>query len=232
MPNLFISFVSQDKQVAQSLSEKLESNGITSAPIKLGLGDSLMARIEQGFRDFEYGVLILSPSFFRKSWPRNEMDKMATMDLEFDGRTLLFPYWHEISQQDIARYSSPLASRVGGSSEEGLEQFVYELTDIIRESNLASDSSAYNKSIQQKMVSPELADNSLTITHQLNDVLLQYFSLGELTDLAWDLNIDIDDIQGKTKSSKARELISYCQRRGILEELMRAVQVRRPFITW
>lgn len=62
----------------------------------------------------------------------------------------------------------------------------------------------------------------------LRQVLIDRFDEGELRDLIFDLAIDYDDLPGAAKKDKARELISFCWRRGRLPELEQAVLERRP----
>ncbi|NHZ72820.1 MAG: TIR domain-containing protein, partial [Aquificales bacterium] len=109
MNDLFISCVAADQPTTDALTNKLQQDGLTLTLIRLGLGDSLAYRMEQGFREANYGVLILSPDFFKKPWPRSELDKIAMIDREFDDQSRLFPLWQQITQAEIARYSSALA---------------------------------------------------------------------------------------------------------------------------
>ncbi len=236
MDDLFISYVAADKPVAQALADKLQQNSLTVTFIQLGLGDSLTYRMEQGFRDARYGVLILSPDFFKKPWPRSELDKIAMIDREFDDQTRLFPLWHEVTQSDIARYSSALARRVGASTDAGMDTVAAELLEVVRPEETVSSYGApllkTQSAISKQVVMPELANGpSLNDPRRLYDALTQYFSKGELADLAWDMNIDYEEIPGDTKSAKARELIAYSQRRGRLDELSQQVHKRRPFIS-
>jgi len=62
----------------------------------------------------------------------------------------------------------------------------------------------------------------------LRRVLTQLFDHEELRDLIFDLAIDYDSLPGAAKKDKARELISFCWRRGRLPELKQAVLERRP----
>ena len=236
MDDLFISYVAADKPVAQTLADKLQQDGLTITFVQLGLGDSLTYRMEQGFREAKYGVLILSSDFFKKPWPRSELDKIAMIDREFDDQTRLFPLWRQITQSDIARYSSALARRVGVSTDAGMDAIAAELLEAIRP---AETISSYGEpllktqsAMSKQAVMPEFANgSSLNDPRRLYDALTQYFSQGELADLAWDMNIDYEEIPGDTKSAKARELIAYCQRRGRLDELSQQVHKRRPFIS-
>ena len=53
----------------------------------------------------------------------------------------------------------------------------------------------------------------------LNDFIIQHFSLGEVRDLCFQLGLDSDDLDGSTRSEKARELVEYLRRRGRLADL-------------
>ncbi len=235
MDDLFISYVAADRPAAQELAEKLQKYGVEVALIQLGLGDSLTYRMEQGFRKARYGALILSPDFFKKPWPRSELSRLAMIDREFDEQSRLFPLWRQITQAEIARYSPELASRVGVPAGADLDAAVNELLETIRPEEAASWSkfpSEQTRSInlQQAAQAESVINPPLNDPRRLHKALTQYFSMGELADLAWDMNIDYENIPGTTKNAKARELVAYSRRHGRLDELSRLVQQRRPFI--
>jgi len=235
MDDLFICYVTSDKSVTETLADTLRPHGLNATFVKLGLGDSLSYRIEQGFREARYGVLILSPAFFKKPWPRSELDKLAVIDREFDGQTHLLPLWHEITQSDIARYSPALAHRIGISTAADMDTIAAELLEVVKPEETVSSYGdpllTTQNSMTKQAAMPELSKaSSLNDPHRLHDALTQYFSKGELADLAWDINIDYEEIPGDTKSAKARELIAYSQRRGRLDELSQQVLKRRSFI--
>ena len=60
----------------------------------------------------------------------------------------------------------------------------------------------------------------------LRRTLENRFDLEEIQDLCFDLGIDFDALRGAGK--KAREVVSYCQRRGRLEELATRIARLRP----
>ena len=62
--------------------------------------------------------------------------------------------------------------------------------------------------------------------------LNQYFSRGELNTLAFDLGIDYQNIPGETKQERARELVLYCQRNGLLDGLLAEARRQRPHVDW
>jgi hypothetical protein len=67
---------------------------------------------------------------------------------------------------------------------------------------------------------------------QLREKIVATFSLDEMATLCSDLCLEYEEIPGQTRSAKARELISYCQRRGRLLELVQYCQTARPNVPW
>jgi Effector-associated domain 7 len=59
-----------------------------------------------------------------------------------------------------------------------------------------------------------------------------YFSVDELHTLCFDLGVDFENLDGTTKSGKARELVGFCERHGQLEPLLVAVRRLRPHVLW
>ena len=64
------------------------------------------------------------------------------------------------------------------------------------------------------------------------DLLVNHFNLSELINLSFDLGIDAENLAGQTKEDKARELISYCARRGTLPGLIERCEQLRPNVAW
>jgi hypothetical protein len=58
------------------------------------------------------------------------------------------------------------------------------------------------------------------------------FILEEIKDLCFDLDIIYDNLPGETLSAKARELVSYCQRYGILRNLIEQCVRLRGQVDW
>ena len=75
---------------------------------------------------------------------------------------------------------------------------------------------------------------------QLARDMADNFTLTELQDLIVDLNgrlpapyrVSYDDIGGETIRGKARELVLWCQRRNMLQALIKAIQAARPTIDY
>jgi hypothetical protein len=66
----------------------------------------------------------------------------------------------------------------------------------------------------------------------LRKKLVDLFSLEELQQICFDLGVDYEDLGSEGKSAKAVKLILFCQRRGRMNELMRACHELRPDAGW
>ncbi len=81
--DVFISHASEDKQtVAQPLADALQRAGVRVwiDVNELALGDSLSEMIDEGLAQSEFGVVIISPAFFAKHWPRKELSGLRARE--------------------------------------------------------------------------------------------------------------------------------------------------------
>lgn len=62
--------------------------------------------------------------------------------------------------------------------------------------------------------------------------ILDSFSLNEIQSLCFDLGVDYESLGGEGREAKARELITYFNRRGRLSELIRYCVEARPNYPW
>lgn len=56
------------------------------------------------------------------------------------------------------------------------------------------------------------------------------FSLEELRELAFEMDVDLESLPGDGRSAKARELVTYCRRHDRLAELRGRVLAKRPHL--
>jgi len=126
--DIFICYASEDKSaVASPLAQALARAGLKVwyDEFSLRLGDSLLRSIDNGLRESRYGVVILSPNFFAKEWPQKELDGLAA--LERGGVKKILPVWHNVTRDDILRYSPMLAGKVAVSTSKGFDTVVREI---------------------------------------------------------------------------------------------------------
>ena len=67
---------------------------------------------------------------------------------------------------------------------------------------------------------------------RLRQVLAERFDEGELRTLCFDLGIEYDDLPGKGRADKARELVAYLERRDRIPDLIEIGERIRPDVSW
>src|SRR5215469_7603095 len=120
--DVFISHASEDKtDIARPLAQALREQGLSVwiDEFELHIGDSIRHSIDEGLSGARFGVVILSPNFLQKSWPRRKLDALVTREGE-GGKNLVLPIWHKVSVEDVARFSPTLADRVAVSTSQGI----------------------------------------------------------------------------------------------------------------
>ena len=124
----FISHASEDKEsFVKELADALTTEGLSVwyDEFSLSIGKSLRRSIDEGLLHSRFGIVVLSPSFFQKEWPQKELDGLVA--LELDGRRVVLPLWHEVTVEEVRRYSPVLADRVAVSTSEGMSEVVKRL---------------------------------------------------------------------------------------------------------
>lgn len=110
--DFFISHASEDKDsVARDLANALIARGfkVWYDEMELLVGDSLRKKIDDGLAHCKYGIVIISPDFVRKNWTEYELNGMVAR--EMNGQQLILPIWHNISMDEILKYSPSLADK-------------------------------------------------------------------------------------------------------------------------
>ena len=128
MYDYFVSYASEDRErIVRPLASLLTTIGLSVwyDQFELRLGDSLLGRIQEGIAASRYGIVVISPSFLQKKWPRAEIAGLfATEEV---GSLRILPVWHGLSAREISKQVPILADRVGISSDEGLLNVVREI---------------------------------------------------------------------------------------------------------
>jgi hypothetical protein len=133
--DLFISHASEDKDaIARPLAEELRSRGLTLwfDEAELTIGDNLTETIDRGLAEAKFGVVILSPRFFAKDWPRRELDGLTARELDGGHKKVILPIWHEVNYETVLRFSPPLAGRVAARSTAGVVLIADQIERVLR----------------------------------------------------------------------------------------------------
>lgn len=120
--DVFISHATEDKEaIASPLAKALTDQGLRVwiDEFALHIGDSLRRSIDKGLAEARFGVVILSPNFLRKEWPKRELDALVARETG-EGQPVLLPVWHNVTAQEVARFSPMLADRLAVSTEQGV----------------------------------------------------------------------------------------------------------------
>lgn len=113
----FISHASEDKEgFVRPLAEALQARGLTIFYDEFSIewGASLRRRIDEGLKRSKFGVVVLSEAFFRKEWPKKELDGLVQM--EMSKGTIILPLWHKVTKDEIAAFSPMLADKAALST--------------------------------------------------------------------------------------------------------------------
>jgi hypothetical protein len=117
--DLFIAHASEDKDdFVRPLAEALERIGVKVwyDEFQLRPGDSLIETIDRGLASSAFGLVVLSPTFLQKPWPKYERRGLTTRELA--GKSVVIPVWHGVSQEEVADFSPTLADKFALSGED------------------------------------------------------------------------------------------------------------------
>jgi hypothetical protein len=126
--DVFISHAREDRAVvAKPLAEALSRAGLRVwiDEHEISLGDSLTTKINEGLAHSRYGIVILSPDFLAKEWPKRELAALLAIELKHGKRVL--PVLHNLELESILRDFPLLGDKVCVSTEAGLEAVASEV---------------------------------------------------------------------------------------------------------
>jgi TIR domain len=116
-----VSYASEDREdIARPLAHLLDAAGLRVwfDEFSLRIGDSLSDTIALGLAQSRYGVVVVSPAFMSKKWPRNELAGLLAVEGNERGRIL--PIWHKVTAADVASFNPILADRYALTTALGL----------------------------------------------------------------------------------------------------------------
>jgi hypothetical protein len=129
---LFLSHASEDKEdFVRPLRDQLLKEGFDPwyDEDSLIVGQSLLQQISRGLKSSNYGIVVLSPHFFIKKWPQEELDGLFA--LETKERKLIIPIWHNVTVGEVREYSAILAGRVASISAKGIDQVIADIKKAV-----------------------------------------------------------------------------------------------------
>lgn len=128
----FVSHAVEDKlPIANELCARLEQEGlkIWYSGKELKVGDSLERTILRGLDDSRYGIVILSPTYIKKNWPRKEFYLMMAKEIE--QRKVILPILYNITNEELQSLDISIAGRWAIPYEKGMDFVVQKLLEVI-----------------------------------------------------------------------------------------------------
>lgn len=136
-PMAFISHDSRDKDdIVRALALELQKNmcHVWYDEYSLKVGDSLRENIENGLKEAQTCIVVLSPNFLSNGgWGKKEFDSIYTREI-IQKQNVMLPIWHNVTQEQVYEYSPSLADRVGLLSSLGVKKLASELVTKIKKS--------------------------------------------------------------------------------------------------
>ncbi len=132
--DVFICHASEDKDdFVRPLAELLRNQHIEVwyDEFSLTIGDSLTQKIDEGLLKSRFGIVVLSPSFFKKPWAKRELSGLSFREM-VENRNLILPIWHRVNVEEVAEYSLPLADKKAVSSADGINVVIREISRKIK----------------------------------------------------------------------------------------------------
>jgi len=136
--DVFICHATEDKDdFVRELAKRLKRSKLGVRKVRvwydesaLEAGDSLHDAISVGVKKSRYGIVVLSPNFFKKDWPQRELKALIQRDSR-DFKVIL-PIWLNIDHEGIKEHSPLLADAYAIKTEDGMANVVRKLMRIIR----------------------------------------------------------------------------------------------------
>jgi hypothetical protein len=132
--DVFISYAREDREsLVEPLARNLERLGVRVwyDQLSLSTGDSLTESIDRGLEQSVFGVLVISPTFLAKKWPKYEAASL--LKREKVGDTMIILIWHNVEYEQVCEWSPELAERLPvRSKDRSLMAITMEIIKLVR----------------------------------------------------------------------------------------------------
>lgn len=193
--DLFVSYASEDRSAVQSIVEVLEGRGfkVWWDRGQITLGDKLSAKIDEGLRNSQYGVVIISDSFIAKHWPESELRSMINRSTT-SGEKVILPVLLGLTHEQFAERYPLLADTVTTQFDGDVDRLVDEISGAIgRHPPDLSRTAPSKRMLAREIPSPPdlRQPHGETVSSFLNsnDLLARLIPYGDVTkasDVVWE----------------------------------------------
>lgn len=133
--DVFISHSSEDKKsLVRPLSIALQEYGanVWYDEFSLKPGVSLSRSIEKGLSNSKYGIVVLSESFFKKSWTEYELRALNSLEVANPG--IIIPIWYNVDVEAVREFSLYLSDKLAiVVGEKSIDEICVQILEVIRE---------------------------------------------------------------------------------------------------
>lgn len=214
--DVFISHASEDKlDVVWPLTQHLVKLGLRVwvDDFELTLGDSLRRSVDRGLIESRFGIVILSPAFFRKEWPKRELDGLVAKD--DSSEKVILPIWHNVTKDDVTRFSPILADKLAVSTERGIENVAQQVFRAVqRQDRYDVSKSDYQNldnrkveelsQIRRKLISASSIRDLREAFYKVDEFLSKYPHYYEARLLKDEIQVAINRERPATKAAKPK----------------------------
>lgn len=227
------------EQIASRLS-KMQGVTLWFAPWHTIPGRPLIEQLEAALQASDVCIVIVDDGIASDAWYAEQMRVAIQTRVEDNPTYRVIPVIISNQTSDTWRLQLPLLRRhaaVRFASLDDENAFRHLLAGVWGIAPIDVDRRLGNSSANARasQSSAPNAHPSITTMPSLKrqpqavfDALAKYFDESELHMLSFSLDVDYEDLAGASRTDKAMALVTYCDRRGRLSELSRAIQAARP----
>lgn len=212
---VFISHSSKDKMFVERLIADLRNAGVDIwlDKAEIGVGDSIIEKINAGLNESDYVAVVLSPNSISSRWVQQELNAAYISSLDKQNKVVLPILIENVEIPPLIRDRHYADFRTDYNA--GLNA----LLNVLRqETDAVPPTPRVTKPCALTMMSQA----------QLRRTLNTRTSLEEIKLICFDLDIDYESLRGETKGEKIVELVMYLKNRQNLQALIEWLSEERP----
>jgi TIR domain len=162
-PSVFISYTSEDIEIARRVAEALEGAGIEVWWDKwcISAGDSLRRKIDEGIGGCTHFLALLTPRSITKPWVNQEMDAALVRKLNDQCRFL--PVRHELPSSQLPPLLSGIASPAI-TTDADIAQLINDIHGLTRRPHVGRRQRRCKPARYPKQATPQLPTRLLAIS--------------------------------------------------------------------
>ena len=224
-----------------------------------GLGENVEKAVQQNLNTFRFLLPVITPGFFIDENCLRDLKLFRQLENDLGRHDLIIPVYY-IDYDRVDKLDQEVVDFLAKRGkidwrtirEEGLQvedrETIKLLRNIAQEIDIAikrtsqpisegnEPTSSDSENITPVTInspSDNSEDHSLAQEYTEKEIkkkLIDFFSLSDINELCFDMNIDYESLRGSGKAEKAMALINYCKNHGRFSELVNELKKARPHV--